>query len=101
MRLTATLDCEHGRAASATSRICSAGARPVAIVPHRFHQQRPRQRVARLRDRPAAVTVPAGVLPRDQAEMRHQRPPRRESLEIVELGKQQQRGQRVDAPEAP
>ena len=32
-----------------------------------FHHQPPRQRVARLRDRPAAMTLPAGVLPRAPA----------------------------------
>ena len=54
-----------------------ADAGPVPIVPRRFHHQPPRQRVARLRDRPAAMTLPAGVLPGYQPQIRHQRPRRR------------------------
>ena len=80
-------------------RLADAG--PVPIVPCRFHHQPSRQRVARLRDRPAAVAVPAGVLPGHQAEIRHQRPRGRKPLDIVQLRQQQHRRQRVDSPKAP
>ena len=79
----------------------AADARTVPIVPRRFHKQASRQAVARLRDRPAAVPVPAGVLPGHQPQIRHQPSRRRKPLHIVQLGEQQHRGQRVDAPEAP
>ena len=49
------------------------------IVPGRFHQQPPDQRVARARDATAPMLLPARVLARHQPEIRHQRAAARET----------------------
>ena len=88
-----------GRLSFAPSRQGDADARPMLIVPRRFHQQPTDQRVARARDAATPMLLPAGVLARHQPEIRHQRPRRREPPKVMQLGQDQHRGQRIDAPE--
>ena len=76
-------------------------ARPMLIVPRRFHQQPADQRVAGPRDAAAPMLLAAGVLARHEAEIRHQRARRLEPPKVMQLGQDQHRGQRVDPPEAP
>ena len=73
----------------------------VLIVPRRFHQQPPDQRVARARDTATSMFLAARVFTRHETEIRHQRARRLEPPKVMQLGQDQDRGQRVDPSEAP
>ena len=70
------------------------------IVPRGLDEQPPRLLVARLRDRPASLTISGGVLARHQPQVRHQLASRLEAPEVVKLRDQTHRRYRVDAVEA-
>ena len=73
--------------------------RAMLIVPRRFHQHPPHQRVPRSCDATAPMLLPAGVLAWHQPQIGHQRRGRREPSEVMQLGEDQHRCQRIDAPE--
>ena len=78
-----------------------ADARAMLIVPRRFHQQPPDQRVPGARDAAAPMLLAARVLARHQPEIRHQRRRRREPPKVMQLREDQHRRQRIDAAETP
>lgn len=73
----------------------------MAVVPGRLHQQPADMLVAGLGDRAAILALAAGALAGDQPEIGHQGARRGEAAEVVQLGHDAVRRQRVDAAEAP
>ena len=74
---------------------------PVLIMPRGFDQYAAHERVAGARDAAAPMRVATRVLAGHEPEVGHQRARRGEPAEIMQLGENQHRRQRVDPAEAP
>jgi hypothetical protein len=73
----------------------------VAIVPGGFYEDAPRVGVPGFGDGAATLTVPGGILARDQAKVGHQLPRACEPLEVDDLGQKDHGRQGVAPAEAP
>ena len=89
-------DGNHTRRLSlAPPRQRDADARAMLIMPGRFHQQPPHQRVPGAGDATTSMLVPTGVLAGHQPQVRHQRRRGRESSHVMQLGQDQHGRQRI------
>ena len=75
-----------------------ANARRVLIMPGRFHQDAPHQRVAGARDGAPSMFLAAGMFAGHEPDVRHQRARRAKPPEVVQFAEQQHRRQGIDAP---
>jgi len=89
-----------GRLLPASQSQGSANDRLVGVVPGGFDQQPTHVTVAGPGDAAASLAHAAGVLARDQSQVRHQLARVREALGVVDLGDQCDGSHRVDAMEA-
>jgi hypothetical protein len=83
----------------APPRQCHADARAMLIMPRRFNQQPPHQRVPGTSDAATPMLFATGVLAWHQPEIRHQRRSRGEPSKVMQFGEDQHGRQRIDATE--